>query len=324
MRRRDIVALAGATLAWPWHLHAQRAAPVVGFLSSGDQRSFDHLLAAFRAGLGDVGYAEGRNLTIDYAWAEGQHERLRALAAGLVHRGVDVIAATGGEPSAQAAKAATSSIPVVFTGSDPVEAGLVSSLNRPGGNVTGVTLYSAELGPKCLELLQDILPKADLFGILLNPATRSAGAWLISVEDGMARAGVRLVVVRADTLAGIERAFAEFTEKQVDALLIANDPFFFGRRADIVSLAAPHRMPTVFEFREFAVAGGLMSYGTDIKAMYRRAGSYVAQILQGTKPSDLPILVPSKFELVLNLKTAKALGLRVPETIVVRADEVIE
>lgn len=325
IRRRNALVLGGAALAWPsLALPAPSVRPVVGFLNSGDSRSFEHLLAAFQAGLGAAGYSEGQNFAIEYAWAEGHYNRLPALAADLVRRRVNVIAATGGEPSAQAAKAATATIPIVFTGSDPVEAGLVASMNRPGGNVTGVTLYTAELGPKRLQLLQDFLPKADEIGILLNPATRSAGAWLRSIEDTMTRAGIRLVTVRAESLHGVERAFATFAQKTVDALLVANDPFFFSRRAEIGALAALHRLPTVCEFREFVTAGGLMSYGTDIKEMYRQAGGYVAKILQGARPGELPVLVPTKFELVLNLKSAKALGLKIPDSIIARADEVIE
>ncbi len=325
IRRRDALVLGANALIGPSiAFAAPPERPIVGFLSSGDARSFEGLLGAFRAGLAAAGFADGKNVSMQYAWADGHYERLPTLAAEFVRRRVDVIAATGGEPSAQAAKAATPSIPIVFTGSDPIAAGLVASMNRPGGNVTGVTLYTAELGPKRLQLLQDILPKADEFGVLLNPATRSAGTWLKSIEDTMTRAGIRLITFRADSLAGIERAFAAFAQKAVDALLVANDPFFFSRRGEIVALAARHRLPTICEFREFVAAGGLVSYGTDIKEMYRQAGDYAGKILLGARPGDLPVLVPTKFELVLNLKTAKSLGLRFPDSIVVRADEVIE
>jgi putative ABC transport system substrate-binding protein len=313
MKRRDFITLVGGAAAWPLAARAQQGAmPVIGFLNSGSPGERTHLVAAFHQGLGETAYVDGRNVTIEYRWAQGRYDRLPALADELVRQQAAVITATGDTVSPRAAKAATTTIPIIFVmGGDPVAAGLVPSFNRPGGNITGVSLVAsalAELVAKQLELLHELTPKAVVVGILLNP--RPSSEVDLSQLQSVARSkGLELVVLRANTDRDIEAAFAALVQKHAEALLIEPDVFFLDRREQLVALAARHAIPAVYSRREYAAIGGLMSYGT---------------VLKGEKPADLPVLQPTKFELVINLKAAKALGLKVPLTLQVAADEVIE
>ncbi len=300
--------------------------PVVGFIHIGTPDGFAHLVAGFRRGLNEEGFVEGRNVVIQYRWAEGRYERLSALAVDLVGRRVNVLVAGGGENSAIAAKAATSSIPIVFAiGGDPVKLGLVASLSRPGGNLTGLSQFAFMLEAKRLELLHELVPKADAIAVLLNPSLlQFAETQLKDAREGAARAGVRLVVLNASAEADFDSAFASLNEQRAGALVVAAAPFFNSRRRQLVALTARHGVPAIYEWREFAEIGGLMSYGTSLPDAYRQVGVYAGLILKGAKPADLPVLQPTKFELVVNLKTAKALGLTVPQSLLARADEVIE
>jgi putative ABC transport system substrate-binding protein len=281
-------------------------------------------LTAFRQGLGEAGYAEGQSVAIEYRWAEFQYDRASALAADLVRRKVDVIVTSGGDPTAFAAKAVTSTIPIVNVfGGDPVATGLVASLARPGGNLTGFSLFTADLMPKRLELLSELVPQARMFGLLVNENTHPERI-IRDVQEAARAKGVQLQILKAGAEGEFETAFASLVQSRAGALLVANDPFWFGRREQLVALAARYAVPAIYEWREFTVAGGLISYGTSRSGMYRQAGIYVGRILKGAKPSDLPVQQPTTFELVVNLKTAKALGLTVPPSILARADEVIE
>jgi putative tryptophan/tyrosine transport system substrate-binding protein len=327
--RREFIALLGrAAAAWPLAARAQQGAtPVIGFLNSGSPGERTHLVAAFHQGLGETAYVDGRNVTIEYRWAQGRYDRLPALADELVRQQAAVITATGDTVSPRAAKAATTTIPIIFVmGGDPVAAGLVPSFNRPGGNITGVSLVAsalAELVAKQLELLHELAPKAVVVGILLNP--RPSSEVDLSQLQSVARSkGLELVVLRANTDRDIEAAFAALVQKHAEALLIEPDVFFLDRREQLVALAARHAIPAVYSRREYAAIGGLMSYGTSLADAYRQAGIYTGRVLKGEKPADLPVLQPTKFELVINLKAAKALGLKVPLTLQVAADEVIE
>jgi len=325
MRRREFIRILGGAAAWPLSARAQQTTPVIGFLSSASHQSYPHVVAAFRQGLKEIGYVEGQNIAIEYRWAEGQYDRLPLLAAELVRRQVAVIATTS-TPAAFAAKAATTTIPIVFElGFDPVALGLVASLNRPGGNLTGVTNLSVEVGVKQLELLHELVPNATTIALLVNPTNRTL-AEVVSRDAQLAagKLGLQLHVLHASTERDFDTVFATLAQPPVRALLIGADSFFISRSEQLAALAVRYAVPAGFNFREFVVAGGLMSYGGSFTDAHRLAGVYVGRILKGEKPADLPILQPTKFELAINLKTAKSLGLSVPTALLSSADEVIE
>jgi putative ABC transport system substrate-binding protein len=326
MRRREFITLFSSTVvAWPLTARAQQAAmPVIGFLNSGSSKAFQFLVAAFRQGLSESGYVEGQNLAIEYRWADGDYEKLPRLAADLVGRHVSAILA-GGPPAVVAAKAATTTIPIVFTsGGNPIELGLVSSLSQPGGNVTGVSFLLNELGAKRLELLRELVPVATPVGLLVNPTRPSFQSQVKDAQQAAQALGVKLIVLNASTEAEIDTAFAELSGQRITALLVGTDQFFLTRRDQIVTSANRLRIATMYDLREYVVVGGLISYAPSLVEVYRQAGNYVAKILKGAKPADLPVLQPTKFDLVINLKTAKALGLTVSNQMQLLADEVIE
>ena len=327
MRRRELMILLGGAMTAARALRAQqKAMPVIGFLSSASPSAFaDSLVAAFRQGLSETGYVESQDVAIEYRWAEGRNDRLPALAADLVGRKVDVIVAAGGDPSAVAAKGATSTIPIVFSaGGDPVGRGLVASLARPGGNLTGFSGMATELNPKRFEALSELVPQARVFALLVNPDNAQTEYTMRDVLEAARTKGVQLSILRAGTGSEIDAAFASLGNLHADALMVGNDSFFADRHDQLVALAARHAIPAVYHLRVFVAAGGLISYGVSLSALYRQVGIYVGKILKGAKPADLPVQQPTTFELVVNLNTAKALGLTVPPSILARADEVID
>jgi putative ABC transport system substrate-binding protein len=328
MRRREFISLlGGAAAAWPLPLRAQQPAmPVVGFLHPASPEAFARLVAAFRKGLSDGGYVEGQTVAIEYRWAHNDNARLPELAADLVRRRVAVIAAPLGTATAVAAKAATQSIPIVFgIGTDPVKAGLVASLNRPGANVTGVGALTSELSAKRLGVLHELLPRAARFALLVNPTNPVAAETMIAdTRSAAAAIGRPLDIVTASSHRDIEMAFATLAEKRCEGLLLGVDPLFNTRRVQLATLSVRHMLPTIYPVREFAEAGGLMSYGPDNADRFRQVGVYTARILKGEKPADLPVIQAAKFEFVINLPTARALGLDIPPMLLARADEVIE
>jgi putative ABC transport system substrate-binding protein len=325
VKRREFITLLGGAATWPLAAHAQQPTmPVIGFLNSGSPNKFEFLARAFRKGLSENGYVEGQNVKFEYRWAEGQYDRLSALAADLVRRQVTVITAEG-VTSALVAKTATTTVPIVFYfGGDPVELGLVASLNRPGGNLTGVTPLNTALGPKRLELLHELVPTASTIALLVNPAGPSAEGHLRDLPGAARTIGVQLHVLRASSERDFDTVFATLGELRVGALLIGNDGFFTNRIEQLAALAIRHAVPAIYPYREFAAAGGLMSYGGSITDAYHLLGAYVGRILKGEKPADLPVQQATKIELILNLKTAAALGITFPVSLLGRADEVIE
>jgi putative ABC transport system substrate-binding protein len=325
-RREFITLLAGAAAAWPLAARAQQAAmPVVGFLHSGSPESNINRVSAFRKGLGEAGYIEGQNVAIEYRWAAGQDDQLADSAADLIRRQVAVIATPGSTPASLAAKAATTAIPIVFAiGSDPVAMGLVASLNRPGGNATGVNLQLVELVGKRLGVLREVAPGANRFVALVNPTAAYTDAVVNDLEASASALGLPIEILRAGTGREIDAAFASLTQKPGGALLVSPDAVFVSRRAQIVTLVARHALPAIYFARDFADVGGLMSYGPNLVEVYHQTGIYVGRILKGEKPADLPVVQPTKFELVVNLNTARALGIAIPNTLLAIADEVIE
>jgi ABC-type uncharacterized transport system substrate-binding protein len=322
-RRKFLATLGGAAAAWPLAARAQQAGmPVVGFVNAGS--SDPSLGAAFRKGLNEVGYVEGQNVTVEY-WLEGQFDRLPALMADIVHRRVAVIATPAGNYAAQVAKAATTTTPIVFgVGEDPVKLGLVASLARPGGNLTGINFFSNELAAKRLALLHELVPKAVRIAVLINPSNPATESFLRDIPEAARAIGLQIQVLNASTRSEIEAAFATLVRDRADALYVAGDVFFTSRRVQLATLAAIYRIPASYPSREAVEAGGLMGYAADRVDMYRQVGAYTGQILKGAKPADLPVLQSTKFELVINMQTARALGLEVPNSLQLLADEVIE
>ena len=326
MKRREFITLLGAVaVAWPLSARAQQPPmPVIGFVGSASPEPWADRLSAFRQGLSEAGYVEGRNVTIEYRWSDGRNDRLTALAADLVRRQVDVIVATGGAP-AIAAKTAATKIPIVFSlGGDPVASGLVASLNRPGGNATGVNMFTAQLGPKRLGLLRELVPTAALTAVLLNPKSLSIEDQLKDVHEAARAVDQQIHILHASSEPELDTAFTTLPSLRAGALLVGSDPYFNSQRDQIIALASRHAIPAIYEWREFAMAGGLMSYGTSITNTYRQVGLYTGRVLKGEKPADLPVIQATKFEFVINLKTATTLGLRVPNSMQLLADEVIE
>jgi putative ABC transport system substrate-binding protein len=325
MRRREFITIAGGAAVWPLTARAQQTAiPVIGFLGTERPESAADRLRAFGRGLSETGYVEGRNVMIEYRWADGRYDQLPGLAAELVRRRVEVIV-TSSPPAAIAAKAATTTLPIVFSGGiDPVKLGLVASLNRPGGNVTGVSQLSIELEGKRLGLLHELIPNASVIAMLVNPTFQGTDSITNDMQMAAHALGLKLKVLHASSEHDFETAIASIVQQGAGALVVASDPFFFSRRDQLVAVVAHYAVPAIYQFREFAAAGGLMSYGTNLSDAYRQVGLYVGRILKGEKSADLPVVQPTKFELVINLKTARALGLDVPPTLLARVDEVIE
>jgi putative ABC transport system substrate-binding protein len=325
-RRAFITLLGGAAAAWPLTARAQQSAmPVIGLLDSTPPHAHPNLLRSFRQGLSETGYVEGQNVAIEYRWSDGQYDRVPELAADLVRRQVTVIATIDGSPSALAAKAATSTLPIIFRiGADPVALGLVTSLNRPGGNVTGVTSLTVEVGPKRLEVLHQVVPTATAVALLVNPTSPFAETLTSDLRSAARTLGVRIHVLNATTELDLGSAFANLVRLQVGGLVIGSDVFFNTESERLAALSVRHAIPAVYQYREFVSAGGLMSYGGSLEDSYRLTGIYTGRVLKGEKPADLPVQQSTKVELFINLKTAKALGLTVPDKLLVAADEVIE
>jgi putative ABC transport system substrate-binding protein len=324
-RRRFITVLGGAGIAWPLVARAERKAmPVIGVLSTASPDTVGPIWAALYEGLREAGYVEGQNVTIEYRWAEGRYDRLPALAADLVGRKVDVIVTGGGAPSAQAAKSATSTIPITFVAADPVGDGLVAGLARPGGNLTGISLLAVELMPKGLELVSELVPQASTIVLLVNPNNPNAEHVIGEGQEAARAKGVHLTILKPGSESELDAAFATLVQLHAGAAIVHADPYFTTRRDQLVALAARHAVPTIYYFRDFAAFGGLISYGSSLSGAFHQVGGYVGKILNGERPADLPVQQPTKFELVINLKTAKALGLTVPQSLLARADEVIE
>jgi ABC-type uncharacterized transport system substrate-binding protein len=326
MKRRELVTLLGGAVAWPSVARAQQVTPpVIGFLSSLAPSDLTLVMPAFHEGLGSMGFVDGRNITIEYRWAEGDYHRLPALSADLVRRNVAVIAAISGTPAALAAKAATTTIPIVFAiGGDPIAPGLVPSLSHPGGNVTGVSFYNTGLVTKRLELVRELVTEGTMIGMLVNSENPPSVSEGIAVQKAAAAFGQPFQLLHASTQARIDDAFAAIEQTRVGALIVSSDPLFFTERVKLVVLMARHALPTIFADREQAEAGGLISYGASRPDAYRQAGNYVGRIIKGEKPSELPVMLPTKFHLLINLKTAKSLRIDIPATVLARADEVIE
>ncbi len=328
MKRREFIALiGGATASWPLAIRAQQhvTMPVIGFLNSASAVEWSPFVAAFRQGLSEIGYVEGQNVAIEFRWAEGHYDRLPALAADLVRAGVAVIVATGGSTSALAAKQTTTTIPIVFsTGGDPVKEGLVANINRPGGNVTGVSVLTTGLAAKRLEILHEVIPSASVIGVLINPNNVSAEAQSAIVQEAARTMGQKVLILHASSERDFEAAFATIVQTQIDALSVGADVFFSSHRDQLIALTARYRVPAIYEWREFVQAGGLMSYGSNLPEAYHQIGIYAGRVLKGEKPGDLPIVQSTKVEFAINLKTAKALGITIPLPLLGRADEVIE
>jgi len=327
MRRREFfLALGGAAVVGPFAARAQQPVmPVIGFLHQGSPEAYEKFAAAFRRGLGEAGYADGRNVLIEYRWAHGESSRLPELAADLVSRRVTVIATPGSIAATLAAKAATTAIPIVFmSGADPVETGVVASLNRPGGNITGVSSMNNGLGAKQLGLLHELLQRVARFAVLVNPGNAQSRSVVAEVQAAASTVGAQIDIFTVTTNRDINRVFGELVQKQPDGLLISPDPLFTNRLVQLATLSARHAMPTIYALREFTEVGGLMSYGSNFADLFRQAGNYTGRVLKGEKPVEMPILQPTKFEFVINLQTAAALGLEVPPTLLAHADEVIE
>ena len=324
MKRREFLGVVGGAVAWPLAAGAQQPMPVVGFLNGGSPEGYAPMVEAVRQGLKEAGYVDGQNVAIEFGWAEGRYDRLKVLASDMIRRQVDVIAATS-TPAALATKAITSTIPIVFTtGADPVELGLVASLNRPGGNVTGVSFLVNELTSKQFEMLHKLLPKDSLFGFLVNPDVAYAKSQIKDAEDAASSLGLQLLVLSAKTEDEIDAAFNTLVQRKAGGLVTISEPFLNSRRDQLVALAARHSLPTLYPVRDYVAAGGLVSYGTSIVGAYREVGVYTGRILKGEKPADLPVVRPTKLELVINLKTAKTLGIEIHPQLLATADEVIE
>jgi putative ABC transport system substrate-binding protein len=325
-RRQFITLLGGAVLTGPVVVRAQQPPmPVIGYLSARSPDDTAHLLEAFRKGLGEGGFVEGQNVAIEFRWALGHYDRLPSMVSELVARSPAILVSTGGEPAALAAKAATTSIPIVFAiGGDPVSQGLAASLSRPGGNSTGITLLTNVLEPKRLGLLREVMPQAEKIGVLVNPDFRAAENQLRDLEQAASAINLPIEILRANTDDELDRAFAALAQRRIPALTITASPFFDTRRNKLVALAARYAIPTMYHFREYTAAGGLMSYGIDPRDVYRQVGGYAARVLKGTKPADLPVMQATKFEFVINLPAMKALGLNIPAGLLSIADEVIE
>jgi len=326
MRRREFIALIGPLIVGTATAHAQkRTPPEIGWLSSRSASESDSVIAAFHDGLKESGYVEGQNVTVQYRWANGHYDQLPALAVDLVNRHVAVIATVGGTVSALAAKVATTTIPIVFiSDQDPVKVGLVNNLNRPAGNATGVSQFTSELEAKRLELLRELIPNARLIAILVNPTYPDAETQVKQTEEAAQKFSEHLLVLKASNVSDFEPAFATLMERRADALLVASDPFLSSQRNELVALIARTGVPAIYQFRQYALAGGLMSYGTRLQDSYRQVGLYTGQILKGAKPIDLPVVRSVNFEFVINMKTANALGVAIPQALLARADEVIE